>query len=556
MALDNTDPSIPLAAGQIQIGDPKQLNAMLQMQLRMQELRQVQQSQNALRQLYSPGNLDELGRPTANAMGQFMQVDPNAGMKLQTQFAQMDEHKLRTDALRGQVTEEHRKTGYEVAKDVFTTYETTLHDTGDDKLANQRAQDRRAELVDQHCKDGSLPGACQKTFMPWDPIKYRVGLSSYEAAHTKPLSPEQQFTMQHPAPQIRKDYRPDGQEIEYQYFPPTPENPQGKNTDLQGNPYTPSGAGKGEPPKITKDEMGRPIIVNPRTGESKPVGGGQQLSEAPSSDLHGDDYLKTLDKGQAEQVKALADGRMAFPSGFALRSPYWQRMLTEVSQYDPAFDAVNYQSRSRTRADLTSGPSAKNITSFNTAIGHLGTLYDKGEKLGNSWSDYYNKLANFVIERKGDPRVREFETAKSAVADELTRSFRLTGGNVHDIVAWEANLNASNSPDQLRGAIRTGVDLLRSRIDALGEQYNKGMGRTSDPLQLLTPKARETLARLPGGEDAKDSKGEKSEAKPNMPTKAADGIFAPKDEGEFDALPSGAAFRKPGDPPDKVRIKP
>ena len=195
MALDNLDPSIPLAAGQIpqhfqqgMLAPAQQQNAMLQMQMRMQQLRQLQQSENALRQLYSPGNLDKSGRPTANAMGQFMQVDPNAGMKLQNQFAQMDEHKLRTEALRGQVTEEHRKTGYEIGTDVLSTYETALKDTGDPKLANQRAQDRRAELVDQACKDGSLPGACQKTFMPWDPIKYRAAKSSYEAANTKPMT--------------------------------------------------------------------------------------------------------------------------------------------------------------------------------------------------------------------------------------------------------------------------------------------------------------------------------------------------------------------------------
>jgi hypothetical protein len=71
MALDNLDPNIPLAAGQIPQNLMQQQNAMLQMQMRMQQLRQVQQSENALRQLYgTQGNLDESGRPTANAMGQ------------------------------------------------------------------------------------------------------------------------------------------------------------------------------------------------------------------------------------------------------------------------------------------------------------------------------------------------------------------------------------------------------------------------------------------------------------------------------------------------------
>lgn len=188
MALDNLDSSIPLAAGQIPQNFNAQQNAMLQMQMRMQQLRQVQQSENALRQLYSPGNLDASGRPTANAMGRYMQADPRGGIELQTKFGQMDEHKLRADALRGEVTEQHRKTGHEIGTDVLSTYETTLKDTGDEKLANQRAQERRAELVDQACKEGSLPGACQKTFLPWDPVKYRAAKSSYEAANTKPMT--------------------------------------------------------------------------------------------------------------------------------------------------------------------------------------------------------------------------------------------------------------------------------------------------------------------------------------------------------------------------------
>jgi hypothetical protein len=37
MALDNVDSNIPLQAGNIQIGNPQQLNAMMAMQMRMQQ---------------------------------------------------------------------------------------------------------------------------------------------------------------------------------------------------------------------------------------------------------------------------------------------------------------------------------------------------------------------------------------------------------------------------------------------------------------------------------------------------------------------------------------
>src|SRR5690349_10961119 len=97
----------------------------------------------------------------------------------------------------------------------------------------------------------------------------------------------------------------------------------------------------------------------------------------PTSKINGDAYLKTLSAPDAALVRGLADGRIAFPTGAALRSPYWQKVLTNVVNYDPNFDAVNYGSRYATRKDFTSGKSAQNIKALNTAIGHVGQLYDQ-----------------------------------------------------------------------------------------------------------------------------------------------------------------------------------
>ena len=241
----------------------------------------------------------------------------------------------------------------------------------------------------------------------------------------------------------------------------------------------------------------QPNIV--KIGTQPQFGGGGVA--AGQEGVHGADYLKTLQPGLSTQVKALAEGRMQFPSGFALRSPYWQQMLQAVAQYDPSFDAVNYNARYRTRVDFTSGPSARAMTSFNTAIGHLGTLLDAAEKLNNRDWPVYNTVANYLTTQRGDPRVVEFNTAKQAVSDELTRAFRMTGGNVSDIKGWEENLSSAGSPAQLRGAVRQAVTLLASRIDAIGQQYRRGMGTTSDVLDLLTPHAKATLKKLPGGSD-------------------------------------------------------
>jgi hypothetical protein len=256
---------------------------------------------------------------------------------------------------------------------------------------------------------------------------------------------------------------------------------------------------------IGTDKYGNPVhgFVNPATQTTTPagvmagqqIGQGGQIPNAAGNEgiVHGADFLKTLAPAEADQVKALAEGRMAFPAGFALKSPYWQRMITNVSQYDPSFDAVNYNARSKTRNDFTSGKSAQSINALNTVIGHLETLSDAADKLNNTNYPSVNSVTNWIASQTGDPRIKQFDATKKAVVDELTRVYRGAGGSEGDIKMWSDQINAANSPDQLHGVIGQVGDLLKSKMDALGEQYKQGMGTTEVPIRLTTPKAEKAL---------------------------------------------------------------
>lgn len=213
-----------------------------------------------------------------------------------------------------------------------------------------------------------------------------------------------------------------------------------------------------------------------------------------------DDYLSTLPTPIAAQVKALADGKMAFPSGFALKSPYWQQMLQAVSQYDPNFDAVNYNARAATRKDFTSGKSAQNMTSLNTAIGHLDALDKAFGGLKNSDYPMYNQVANAVGRNLGNTdiqtAVKDVNSKAIAVAGELAKVFRSTGMSQKEIEDWKDQISPNNSPAENKKVIESAMDLMNSRLDAIGEQYNKGMGTTADPVTLLSPKAQKIIQRL------------------------------------------------------------
>lgn len=242
----------------------------------------------------------------------------------------------------------------------------------------------------------------------------------------------------------------------------------------------------------------------PAVPAGQPITPQTQTPGTPVGATRNDDYLSTLPTAIASQVKSIADGRMPFPSGMALKTPYWQQMIQAVSNYDPSFDAVNYNSRSATRKDFTSGKSAQNITSLNTAIGHLDALDKAFSGLKNSDYPTYNYLANTVGRQAGNTDIqtamKDVNSKAIAVSGELAKVFRSTGMSQKEIEDWKDQISPNNSPAENKKVIESAIDLMNSRLDAVGEQYNKGMGTTADAMQLLSPKAQKIIQRLQGNQ--------------------------------------------------------
>lgn len=263
---------------------------------------------------------------------------------------------------------------------------------------------------------------------------------------------------------------------------------------------------------IGRDRNGQPIYgaFNTQTGAQTPFSnqGAKPDESAVTDGLTGEDFIKTLDTPTANRVKAIAEGREPYPA--VSRAVDAARIREAVRQYDPGFNTADYNSRLKTRQDFTSGKSAQNLSAFNTAIGHLETLYDSIDGLNNSGQKWWNKIANPIAENT-DPKfaanLQKFQTARTAVADELTRAFRGSGGNVHDIKQWEAAINSASSPEALRAAVRQAAELLNSRIQAVGDQYNRGMNLTKDPLDLLSPKNAKAFRHMLEGDKPKPPTG-------------------------------------------------
>lgn len=227
--------------------------------------------------------------------------------------------------------------------------------------------------------------------------------------------------------------------------------------------------------------------------------GGDVKTATSYEPLRGEEFLKTLPMNMQSVVpiiKKYADGDMPIPTRAALSNPRVAQVLEMVAQYDPSFSAADYQSRAATRKDFTSGKSAANITSFNTVLQHLGKLAEDAKALDNYDMPIANSVKNTVASQFGDDRANNFKLVKNAVVGELVRAFRGAGGARGDVEEWAETLDHNMSPRQLEGAVKRGIELLNGRIEAVGDQYNRGMKRQRDPVELLSPAARKIYTEL------------------------------------------------------------
>jgi hypothetical protein len=273
--------------------------------------------------------------------------------------------------------------------------------------------------------------------------------------------------------------------------------------------------------------------------EHNPDGTKKDPAETPlpadQMGVTGPDFLAKLSPTDAAQVKALASGRMAFPTGKAAASPYWQMRLQQVAQYDPTFDAINYTARAKTRADFTSGVSARNIKALNTAIGHVGQLANQisgtASHGGFPLATTVNALENTYERGKGDPGITNYAQTAGAVSGELTQVFRGSGGAEADIQRYLNELDPNASAQQKQAAVSNILTLLKSRLDALNDQYTKGMGTSAGGLQVLDPHAVDTLQQHLPGFNAADYGGPSGPSDSGTPGAPSNGGTPPNDGG-------------------------
>jgi len=194
---------------------------------------------------------------------------------------------------------------------------------------------------------------------------------------------------------------------------------------------------------------------------------GMPPAPGPGQMTGGEDYLKTLPVGVAAQVKAIAEGRAALPSG-ATRSQAAQQLRNAVFTYDPLYS----DQRAQIRKSFATGPDGRNIGSLNTATVHLDQLGDAAEALKNGTFTPGNAAYNYFASMFGGAAPSNFESLKSAVAGELANALKGQATDI-EIRTIGNNIMSAKSPEQLGGAVDTNLHILGAKLKTYQERYQQ-----------------------------------------------------------------------------------
>ncbi len=221
-------------------------------------------------------------------------------------------------------------------------------------------------------------------------------------------------------------------------------------------------------------------------------------STAPSMPLglSKDEMIKTLPANQQAMVKAILEYRTQ-PTGYMLsRDPGWKAAYDLALQIDPTYNAQRYGVRSSMWKDYTSakGSSAgAQINAINTVIGHTAVLGEAIAALENGNIQLLNQIANTYNVQTGKDPVTTLKAIVNRVGPELERAYVGTGGEASERQENKQDFNPKYSPQQLKANVAITIKLLRSKIGALEQQWNREFNSDDFEGKFLTPEAKAGL---------------------------------------------------------------
>jgi len=228
-------------------------------------------------------------------------------------------------------------------------------------------------------------------------------------------------------------------------------------------------------------------------------------------------------------IKGIAEGRVQVPRIYR-SSKAGEVGATEiaaaVAQYDPSFNAQDFNSRNRTRIAFTSGKPYQDMTALNQVAQHIGHLAQQIDGTSGIAAPLgLGTLINKGVNAASDPytgKVTAYQSTADAVAHETRKLFAgSSGGTLAELQSYIDMLKADNSTAQKKAALRNIAQLVQSRIGILRQGYEQGMGKAGDPFATTFPESARLLQEVAG-----DGGGEPAATMQTAPSDGVDDLLS------------------------------
>ena len=209
----------------------------------------------------------------------------------------------------------------------------------------------------------------------------------------------------------------------------------------------------------------------------------------------GSKQLKKPESVSAEETndidaaaRAIANYQMKPPSS-SLRSPRNLAVIKRVMEINPEYDATQFDARSKSVKDFSTGRQGQQIQSFNVALDHMDTLRELGGALKNGDIRMFNSLAQRFAAATGNPAPVSFDAAKRIIGQEVVKAIVGMGGGVEERKEAGDVFSRVNSPEQLEGALDAVQKLMVGQLRGLKKTY-EGTTKLKDFENRLDDRAR------------------------------------------------------------------
>lgn len=225
-----------------------------------------------------------------------------------------------------------------------------------------------------------------------------------------------------------------------------------------------------------------------------------KLDDRPAANYR-PEALENETPEMANTVKAIAEGRRPMPP-MGRNNPRNQRISDLVQLYNPQFEATMFPTRQRTSNEFSVGVAAKNLTATKTLAGHLQSLYDAAKVLDNTRFPIVNAIQQGIgtqtalYGKSYQDAIADYETKRKAVADEAAKVFAGSTSALADREEWMKMYSPTAPMNVQVQKIRSTVDLVDSRLNALADQYNRGMSTNRQAYELIEPKYKAIFDRM------------------------------------------------------------